>query len=197
MDPLEGVDFGQKISSVEIERKLKELCPDITFDVATNHGSEHPYQERLQSVYFRGRHICSMDRGIVPEITIWANFKKIVEIPWYAADREDASISYEEVLPDTPGYRDLYEEAKKESDPGYMINDKGKLLKLTAKGYENVGRRCMRLGWRHTFAKILAADLPGITREDLARTFNLDINKLGILAHDDVPVDEEPVWQRP
>jgi hypothetical protein len=194
VDPLAQIDFGRKLESSVMERGLRELCPDITFDHATNHGQAHPWQERCQGIFFRGRHVCAMDRGLIPEITVWARFKRLVEIPWYAADREDAAISYSEILPTEPGYRDLYEAARKNNDPSLMVKD-GKLLRLKATGYEDAGRRCMRVGWRHTFAKLLAAGLPGITAQALAEKFNIDANSIGVLAQDGVPVEEEPTWQ--
>jgi hypothetical protein len=132
-----------------------------------------------------------MDRGTLPEVTVWANFKQIVEIPWYAADREDASIRYQEIMPFEEGYQDLYEDAQRGGDPSLMLNDKGKLLKLRAFGYESVGRRFLRVGWRHTFAKLLAAGLPGITHDALAGKFSIPPEKLCTLAHTSTPVEDE------
>lgn len=195
-DPLEQVDFGSKLEAAVIERGLRELNPDITFDVATNQGGKHPWQERCQGVFFRGKHVCSMDRGIVPEIMVWASFKRLVEIPWYAADREDASITYEEIMPFEEGYRDIYEKALKGNDPSLMVRKTdGKLLRLRAQGYETVGRRCMRVGWRHTFAKLLAANIPGVTHQSLADKFGIDSSSIGIQQEDFTEVEKEPVWQ--
>lgn len=180
MDPLDKADFGQMLEASVVEKGLRELNQDINFDLATRKGMEHPYQDSRQGVYYREKHVCSMDRGILPEFKIWATHKRVVEIPWHDADKEDASIAYVEVTKDTPNYQDLYEIGKKGSDPQYMVNDRGKLLRLQALGYRQVGRRCVRVGWRHTFERLLAEGIPGVTRESIARKFGVDMYKFPV-----------------
>lgn len=166
------------LDGVLVERGLRELNPDIHFDLGGRHNIEHPYAVTRQGVFYRDKHLCSMDRGMLPEYKIWATQKRLVELPWFAADREDASISWTEVLPTEPGYMDLRILGEKELDPQYMIRKTdGKLLRCKVMGYEPVGRRCMRVGWRHTFERILANEIPGVTRKAIAEKFGVDMDK--------------------
>ena len=67
--------------------------------------------------------------------------------------------------------------SENEDDPEYMISDNGAVLKLQALGYETASRRCLRVGWRHTFERILGFGVPGVTREKIAGRFGVDMNK--------------------
>lgn len=176
MDSLARADFGQMLDSAIVEKGLRELCPDLNFDLGTRIGQWHPNQDSRQGVFYREKHICSMDRGMIPEFKIWETTKRVTEIPWYAADTEDASISYVVIPKTMPGYQDMFEKALKNNDPEWMVKD-GKLLKLKALGYAPIGRRCLRVGWRHTFEALLRDNVPGITRQSLGEKFKVDMLK--------------------
>ena len=185
MSVLDRADFGQALNSAVVEAGLRELNPEIQFDLGARHDLWHPYIETRQGVYYRELHICSMDRGIIPEFKVWETKKRIVQIPWSEADREDASIKYETLPTSTPGYEDLKILAATGSDPEYMLRNDS-VLKCQAYGYEMASKRCMRVGWRHTFERILSAGVPGITRQALSEKFSVDMNKMPQGTHEEL-----------
>jgi hypothetical protein len=185
MGVLDRADFGSSISAAIIEAGLRELNPELKFDLAGTHGLWHPYLDTRQGVYYREQHVCSMDRGVVPEFKVWETKKKIVPIPWSEADREDASIRYEVLPVDTPGYEDLKILAETGSDPEYMLRGDA-VLKCQAYGYEVASKRCVRVGWRHTFERILAFGVPGVTRQALADKFRVDMNLMAQGTHQEL-----------
>jgi hypothetical protein len=177
---LEKTDFGDKLQADLVEKGLRELNPDLNFDLGARTNQYHPQMDTRQGVFFREDHICSMDRGIIPEFKIWKTTKRIVELPWYAADREDASISYVSVPKSHPEYEDLLAKGHNEANPEYMVKTDGKLLKLQCMGYEPVKKTCLRVGWRHTFERILAKELPGVTRKAIEKKFGVDMGKFPV-----------------
>ncbi len=185
MGVLDRADFGHTLSSAVIEAGLRDLNPELHFDLGARFGLWHPYIDTRQGVYYRELHLCSMDRGVVPEFKVWETKKRIVPIPWSEADREDASIQYEVLDPSTPGYEDLKILATTGSDPEYMLRGEA-VLKCQAYGYEMASKRCIRVGWRHTFERLLAAGIPGITRPALAEKFAVDMNKMPVGTHEEL-----------
>jgi hypothetical protein len=175
MGVLDRADFGQSLSAAAVESGLRELNAEIHFDIDTRQG-----------VYYRELHICSMDRGIVPEFKVWETKKRIVEIPWSEADREDASITYEVVSPTEPDYQDNFEIGLSGSDPRYSVRDGLVLLRHKCLGYEMASKRCLRVGWRHTFERLLAAGVPGVTRQALSEKFSVDMNKMPQGTHEEL-----------
>jgi len=177
MSVLDRADFGLSLNAVVVEAGLRDLNNELHFDLGTRTGQWHPYIDTRQGVYYRESHICSMDRGIIPEFKVWETKKRIVPIRWSEADREDASIKYEVLSPTTPGYEDLKILAATGSDPEYMLRGDA-VLKCQCFGYEVAAKRCMRVGWRHTFERILAFGVPGVTRQSLSAKFSVDMNKM-------------------
>lgn len=182
---LDRADFGHGLSSATVEAGLRELNPEIKFDLGGTHSLWHPYIDTRQGVYYRELHICSMDRGIIPEFKVWETKKKVVPIPWSEADREDASIRYETLSPDTPGYEDLKILAATGSDPEYILRGDA-VLKCQAYGYAMASKRCLRVGWRHTFERLISAGIPGVTRQALAEKFGVDMNKMAQGTHEEL-----------
>ncbi len=168
-----------------VEAGLRDLNHEMHFDLGARFGLWHPYADTRQGVYYRELHICSMDRGVIPEFKVWETQKRIVPIPWAQADREDASIKYEVLPLDTPNYQDLLVLAESGADPEYMLRD-GKVLKCQCFGYEMASKRCVRVGWRHTFERILAAGVPGVTRPALSEKFSVDMNKMPQGTHEEL-----------
>lgn len=185
MNPLDNADFGHSLSAVVIEKGLLDLNSELKFDLGGTHNLYHPYMDTRQGVYYREAFICSMDRGIVPEFKVWETKKRLVEIPWSEADREDASITYKVLPLDTPGYDDLFLLGASGKDPKYSVKGTA-LLEHSCVGYEMASRRCMRVGWRHTFERILAFGVPGVTRQSLSEKFSVDMNKMPSGTHEEL-----------
>jgi len=173
-------DFGQSIDSETIKKGLRELCSDIHFDMGTNLGQWHPMQPDRQGVYHHGRHICSMDRGVCPEFKVWSVEESIVPASFSEVDNEEVSLQYVVIPHDTPGYEDAWSDARKGRRDDVQIRADGNMVKLTPVRVSKVRGRCIRVGWRHTFERLILANIPGVTREALAAKFNVDMLKFPV-----------------
>ena len=67
--------LGRQISAAVLQKGIRELNSDVTFDLAGRHGVWHPRIEELQSVYYKEKHLGSMDRDtdecMVPEVAVY------------------------------------------------------------------------------------------------------------------------------
>lgn len=72
---------GTCIDEVVFKRGLQELNPDLHFDLGGAHDIWHPGISERQGVFFKGKHICSMDRGSLPEFSIYDMKIATVEVP--------------------------------------------------------------------------------------------------------------------
>lgn len=169
-------DYGKVMQSVDIEKGLKELNPDIHFDLGGKFNAIHPYIADRQGVWYKGRHVCSMDRGPIPEYKIWMMSKCVVEVPWSEVDKEDVWIQYVLVNPAEPGYDDLCILASRNLTNDVAFDGKGRLMRLSCRAVRNIPSRVLRVGWRHTFYRMVAWGVPGITNETLSKKFNIDMS---------------------
>ena len=51
----------------DLEKGLRELNPGIHFDPGGRHGIPHPMQNIRQGVYYNGKNVIAIERGMVPE----------------------------------------------------------------------------------------------------------------------------------
>ena len=168
------MSMGRTIDSAVIERGLIDLCSDIHFDPTTKMNQWHPYQATRQGVFWHGQHICSMDRGLVPEFKQWTVITKMTEVGWEEADKEDVSIQ-SRVIPTTDSdYIDAILNVMNKS-VGYEMRPDGAIIKYTPVAYRKVQGRVALVGWRHTFERIIFRDLPGLTRHAIAEKFGVDM----------------------
>ena len=174
---LSGPETGKTLDSSTIQQGLKELCPDLHFDLAAAIGQWHPSIEDRQGVYYCGKHLCSMDRGLVPEFKIWSVVKQPTRIEWWEADKDDASIQYRTLLPNDPMYEDGMRKARSGSDPQWLLLADGRVAECYAVGQRPVKGPIVRLGWRHTFERLLQHGVTGITRQSLSAKFGVDMLK--------------------
>jgi hypothetical protein len=79
--------------------------------------------------------------------------------------------------------------ASAHADPSLNLTADGKLFRQQAFGYQKVRDRVIRVGWRHTFERLLQRNLPGITRDTLAREFGVDMLKFPVGIPDEVIAD--------
>lgn len=183
-------ELGTALDSAVIQRGLRELNKDFAFDVAVNrpsdwesvvqfrdHAALEAVRKNRMPVMHGERYLCGLDRGVVPEFKQWAVKNQIVELPWADADKDDVSIQWVTVQPWEEGYIDLYLLAQTGADPAYSIMPGGALVRRRAVGYAKVRGSVIMLGWRHTFERIIAANIPGATREAIAAKFGVDMNK--------------------
>lgn len=192
-------DYGVSLSAAAIEAGLRELCPDLAFDSAVNRPGDVEYalttptpahrraiERNRQPVCYDGRYVCAMDRGQIPEHKVWTVIDAEVPASLGEADQEDVTVRYETVPPFTFGYADLYDDAKRGRLEDYQIRPDGRLMRIWAVRIRKARGRCVTLGWRHTFERLVMADVPGITRRSLAEKFNVDMSKVFGLANGDI-----------
>jgi len=168
-------DWGKTLDSYAVEKGLKELNPDMHFDLAAATGQLHPFINQRQGVFYKGTHICSMDRGTIPEFKVWTMKDADDRADWAEADKEDARVKYMTILKSDPAYADLYEEAKRGKNNDLQIMDNGKLVRRWVTAPRKVRDRVVMVGWRHTFERIIMANIPHLTREAIASKFNINM----------------------
>ena len=122
-----GNSLGQSIDEVTLKKGLMELNPGIHFDVGGNLDLIHPMRDIRQGVWYNGRHMAPMDRGMIPEFKVWAC-------------REQK-----------------------------YFDEAGTLQKRMIRTH------ILRIGWQHTFDRLIRRGIPGVTRESLSKKFNLPI----------------------
>lgn len=172
-----GIALGHPIHESTIKAGLRELNPGLHFDLAAATGQLHPFIHQRQGVYFQGQHLCSMDRGMIPEVKQFGVRSMRVPAEWWEADKDDVSIEWVTIRPEMPGYRDLRELADKQLDCNYALRDDGSLMKMQPMKTIKARGRCITLGWRHTFEGILRHGLSGVNRMTLGAKFGVDMLK--------------------
>ena len=171
--------LGKTLDASVIEKGLKELCPDLRFDVATKRGAWHPRQATRQGVFWHETHICSMDRGLVPEFKQWGVVEKESVVGWNEADAEGVTIKLRVIPSSDPDYMDAVLRLMAK-EPGYeMRPDKAIIKSWPVKKGKGQGRVEL-VGWRHTFERIINRNLPGLTRSAIAAKFGVDMLKFPI-----------------
>lgn len=172
-------NFGHTLDSAVIEKGLRELNPDIHFDMGTKLGQWHPYQSTRQGVFYHGQHICSMDRGLVPEYKQWSMRVRYApcRLDEWDGNDESVKIKWAVVPPSTPGYIELAMDVLAGKLENYSIRDDGQIMRLEAHREQLVPDKIVWVGWRHTFEKILLHKIPGVTRDTIATKFGVDMLK--------------------
>ena len=170
-------ELGRTLDSAVVEKGLRELNPDIHFDMGTKQGQWHPYQSTRQGVFYLGNHICSMDRGLIPEYKQWSVRSGLVDVPMSEWDHDDIRLFWETVSPEEPGYVEKCIATINGKLENYSIRHDGRLIRLTGKREAKVLGKIVWVGWRHTFEKILLRNIPGVTRSTVVAKFGVDMLK--------------------
>lgn len=181
-----GTDFGKSLDESAVKTELRRLCPGIHFDLAAAIGQIHPFINDRQGVYYEGRHIAAMDRGIIPEFKLWTTSKMLAEVEWFRADEEGVSIHYETVTRIDPEYNEWLSTALKGQNPSLRVRSDGAILRMIPRKYVSVKSHVFRVGWRHTFERILRNNLPGISRESIGKAFGVDMYRFPVGEPDEV-----------
>jgi len=179
---------GVTLDSAIVCRSLQELNRDINFDVAQrleewDYAMVSPKALRAKMdatrmpVLHLGRYICAMDRGPIPEFKQWSVVERVVEVPWSEADKEESSITYQTIPPTAENYRDLYIEAALGKRLDLQLLPDGKLVRTVCTAVRKTRGKIVRLGWRHTFNRLIAAEIHGVTRGSVSAKFGVDLMK--------------------
>lgn len=178
--------LGHAIDSATMEKGLRELCPGIHFDMPNKISEAHfvlnaPDREAInlkrQGIYYNGRYICAMDRPISPEYKVWTEEEGVREISAADVDKHDfVHTVYFEILKTDPLYHEALYRAEIKDD-NYTKDEHGRVFKWQHLIFDKVRGEIEMVGWRHTFENLIAAKLPGITRDSLAAKFGVDLSK--------------------
>lgn len=182
-----ALDIGTPLSYERVTSGLKALSPGLHFDMGAALGMWHPYIETRAGVFYEGRHICSIDRGMIPEFKIWSVRKAPVEIPMSEIEHWDGSfVNWVNIQPsETARYHDAFGKAKAKDDR-YKLLPSGHVREYHAYKIGTVLDRVVRVGWRHTFERILGVCVPGINRARLSKTFRVDMFSIPIGPADEI-----------
>ena len=169
-------DWGATLDYVTVCSGLREINSGIHFDVAVAHGGSHPYEAVRAGVFYQGKHICSIDRGVIPEFKVWDQEMGHVDIPMSEIEKhENTSVIWMQVKPTDSAYDDCRSRALA-GDDNYKM-DGGKVFHYRA---IKIGLRkssIIRAGWRHTFKRVIAAGIPGVTSRSINAKFGVDMDK--------------------
>lgn len=177
-------DFGRFIPEARLKKVLKDLHPGFHFDVGGNLDLPHPQMGHRQGVWFNGQHICSMDRGNIPEAKVWICTPGLVDIPWVDIDKyEDAQICYVEIKPTDAEFEDAWKMFESKQD-GYHVDHNGKLFHYRALVKDYAPNWIEMVGWQHTVYRVLRRNIPGVTKAKIA--MGLGINPESLKFNDKV-----------
>ena len=185
--------LGRYLDSQTIQTGLRELNKDIAFDVAVNRPNDWAsvlqappkalatIQKDRLPVMYANKYIVALDRGMVPEFKQFGVVEQVVEIPWSEADSESesvmAGIAYMQVAPHEEGYLDLMLEAMSGKRLDLTILPGGIVCRRVCRGICKVRGRVLRVGWRHTFERLIHEDIFGVSRKSIGEKFNVDMLK--------------------
>jgi hypothetical protein len=66
-----GLNLGTTLSEQKLKQVLTELNPEIHFDMGAALNLTHPRIDEWQGVFWKGRHVTSMSRGVLPEFDMY------------------------------------------------------------------------------------------------------------------------------
>ena len=151
--------LGQAFSEIELKGALWRLNSEFHFDFAGNHNIWHPYQDGKQGVYWRGKHLCSMDRGNIPQAPIWQTIRKgervhVSDMTWAELQDPMAMNEIEYLVDGTERKTDYWFVKRQVKD------------------------RLLWIGWQATLRKICNHDIPGVTAATLGDELGITLDLL-------------------
>jgi len=195
--------MGQTMQEASVKAGLRQLNPDLHFDMGTCLNIYHPFKDSRQNVYYLGRSIGAMDRGTLPEVPIWTTRRDVVEVPWSDVRQGEFVMSLFEgvtatcnkcksswdlpmrpygsvICPSLCGNMGL-------STDDVLFGWKNKQSQM-AHVVRKVQDRIINVGWRHTFFKLYRSGVPGVTKETLEEKFGINLDPKVI---DAVRIDDD------
>jgi len=149
--------MGRTIMEGDLKSYLQECNSQIHFDMGVCLDIWHPYQNKRQGVFFRGGHICSMDRGMISENPIWSVKTEKVTLP-------ACELTYAEMADPMTMTEYVVDENEVETPTGNYVVDRQQRDKK------------LYVGWRHTLRRVLNKNIPGVTQEGLEQRFGIDLS---------------------
>ena len=180
------MDLGKVLTFDTVERGLRELNNDISLDAPVRRSADYTYlftpsdeaaeanRKGRAGIYHSGRYVCALDRGSIPEIKVYGVEDGFVSIDMDKIyQHDDTRVSYMEILPESPYYHAALSKAERHDD-NFALNN-GKVYFYQPLRIGKKRGAVQKLGWRHTFEALLRRKIHGITRDSLAKKFNVDM----------------------
>ncbi len=155
--------MGTTINELSIKKALWDLNADFNFDWGARLNLWHPYQNGKQGVFFNAKHICTMDRGTIPQAPIWSTKKSMERVA--ASD-----LSYGETTdPRTATEVEYLVDGTEQPTGFYFV-------------MREVKDRLLFIGWQTFLRKIINSNIPGVTAASLSRKLGvtIDLAKEGV-----------------
>ncbi len=155
--------LGTTINELSIKKALWDLNPEFNFDWGARLNIWHPYQDGKQGVFFKAKHLCTMDRGTIPQAPIWSTKQSMEHVP-------GSEMTYgESTDPRTATEVEYLVDGTERPTGNYFV-------------WREVKDRLLFIGWQATLRKICNSNIPGVTPASLGRKLGvtLDLAKEGI-----------------
>ena len=197
---MQPADYGRILDYGTVTAGLRSLNADLHFDMGECLPGSYVLTEvpawvkaqrkKYAGVFYRGRLVASMDRGEIPEYKIWTIETRTVEIPpEEVSQHELAWTQWNEIEPGCPEYDTGIEKALTFSD-GYAMETSraGQPMLKKYRGYTMARARgpIQKLGWRHTFERLLLENIPNVNRRTIGETFGVDMLKFPVGAPEEL-----------
>ncbi len=145
---------GRKLSASFVASQLLLRCSGLSIDPAGRRlNCWTPRQSEFQGVFHYHKHICSMDRGNIPEMPVWDCKNSPKQVTFSRAMRADVPVMSIEKDPD----------GNEVGDPMCWV-------------WQKLPEKIHKGGWRETFSRLLDARLPGIDQPWLEKTFGVSLS---------------------
>lgn len=176
-----ALNLGFSLNSSDIQKGLRELNPQISFDAVVNRPSEYKFM--LQGgdnmtgtrggVFYNGHFVCSIDRGVIPEKPVWSMAQGFEEIRMCDIERfDDSRVVYVEILTTDKFYHHALLKAQK-GDDNFRLDGDGKVYKYQALRECLVRDKIITMGWRSTLSTLALKGIPGVTVDNLNEKFRV------------------------
>lgn len=170
-------DFGRFVPEAKLKAALKSLNPGFHFDVGGNLDMPHPQMSIRQGVYFNGQHVCSMDRGNIPEYKVWMLEPGVEDVSWTDIDRyDDVQIAYMEIMPTDAEFEQAWLAFEAKRDGYHLDTANGKLFHYRACRPSMTPSYIEHVGWRHTIHRVLQKQIPNVTKANLCKALGIDVH---------------------
>jgi len=151
--------LGQAFDEITLKAAMIRLNSQVHFDLGGNLNIWHPYQDGKQGIFFRGRHVCSMDRGIIPQAPIWST--KTEGMRAQAKDMTWAELTD----PMTMQEVEYLADGNSRLTDWYFVK-------------RRVKDRLLWIGWQASLRKVCNKDIPGITAHTLGTELGITLDLL-------------------
>ena len=176
-----ALKLGLSLNSSDIQKGLQELSPGISFDAVVNRPSEYRFVLRggdnmtstRGGIFYNGFFVGAMDRGIIPELSVWSMKDGYEEIRMCDIERyDDSRVVFVQIMETDKFYHQALLKAEK-GDDNFRLDGDGKVFKYQALRETRVRDKVITMGWRSTLVNLASRGIPGVTLDSLNKKFRV------------------------